>query len=267
LVNALFFDVEFIKKDPKADGIFTVMIDDDTIATIRESELGEGVHTQQYTFPLKVESESHELTFRLVPTTKAKSNLSLKNVRTGLVADALSEEEYKTVAWLQNLPPTGQVVKLGAGGTAEPVSTVDSSEETYEINNLSSFPSLQSETGEVVVGGNTITLDASDGPAWVSINYHSDKPFDAFRFYLDFPKSDEGSEGLLSVYINDQEYRQFDERYALPNYEEFIAFYGDQFPDDFTITFRLDSYTSVPSKVVISDIKRSLTEIIETPIE
>lgn len=80
-VNFLKFSLQFTS-DPGAKGILTVSFDGDTVATIREEETEKGV--QEMLLPIETKSQGeYELAFRLVPTTKNKSAIALKDTRLG----------------------------------------------------------------------------------------------------------------------------------------------------------------------------------------
>ncbi len=80
-VNFLKFSLQFTS-DPGAKGILTISFDGDTVATIKEEETSEEV--QEILLPIENKSQGeYELAFRLVPTTKNKSAIALKDAQVG----------------------------------------------------------------------------------------------------------------------------------------------------------------------------------------
>ncbi|XAL99832.1 lectin-like protein [Phycisphaeraceae bacterium D3-23] len=177
--------------------------------------------------------------------------------------------EYGTFVDGIELVQGGSVALVGDVGPTLPPISFNSS----QALSLESLPSYLSSTDLIEFDGATTTLRTdsstrSDIPVWITSLVTLDGNFDSLFFTTDFT-SLEGAEGLLSVYLDGTLLGTVDERIAFEDgYEYFFGLPIATAAGEYELAFRLDSFSTVDSEVVISDIYfASLFDLIEGDLD
>lgn len=222
------FEYEF-HSPPGADGVATIRFDDEVIATLRESETPAGLQQATFEFPRR-EPGNYRLRVETVPYTDASSEFRLSNFRFGY-------HTYDTNAQIEQEEPNPSVRSLA--------------EFTYNQDHS------KSETGIVAYTGNDVELRTTDGPAWIYIPIQTDDWIIGMSADVDFV-SQGVAEGLMAVYIDSRALGgNVDERHSInssDNGRPRAWYIAPLEPGTYTLAFRLDAHTEVPSAITIKNI-------------
>jgi len=115
-----------------------------------------------------------------------------------------------------------------------------------------------SDTGMVTITGTSFSL-LTGSPVWLSANIEVANPINLIRFEAEFTI---GSEGLLSIFWADELLGRIDGRYVLEGMQEYVFELPDTSdPGTYTIVFRVDPYSEVPSEVLICNVSTAYAYI------
>jgi len=144
--------------------------------------------------------------------------------------------------------PLGQTVVLGGPGTGTP----ENLERHDAPLDFSALATCTGESGAVTIAGTSFTL-TTGSPVWMSSLLTVTEAVNELMFNADFV--DNGAEGLLAVYWNDQYVGQVDQRYVLDGSQQYSFFLSQVFdPGVYSLAFRLDPYTDVQASVLIDSV-------------
>lgn len=223
------FEYEFHSEEG-AHGIVTIEFDGEVIATIDEAEVASGLQKAEFDFPTR-QPGKYTLRIQTVPYTDVSSEFKISNFRFGYY-------------------------------TATTNSSPQQEEPNPSVRPLMEFTYNQdyspSETGIVSFVNSDIELRTTDGPAWIYIPIKTNDWVVGLNADVDFT-SEGAAEGLMAVYIDSEPIGgNIDERYHI-NFAENgrpDAWYtGPLEPGTYTLAFRLDAHTEVPSAIIIKNIK------------
>ncbi len=110
-VNLLSFDANFTSSGTGAAGLLSVLWDSDTIGTLDERTIGQGVAHYAYHFTATESNSTHVLSFRLDPFTNVQSTIVISNVvlsQQGVVQPFTLSTTTNTVNGLHVWQLTGQ---------------------------------------------------------------------------------------------------------------------------------------------------------------
>jgi len=126
---------------------------------------------------------------------------------------------------------------------------------------FTSLPAAVSSTGIVQTVGSTLTLQ-TESPAWYMAGLTATEPINFLTADIEFT-SDPRAEGLLAVYFDNHVVGLIDERFVLDGVQPYEFYLGEAGVGLHTLGFRLDSFTDVASRVVISNVTTGLTVVPE----
>ncbi len=117
----------------------------------------------------------------------------------------------------------------------------------------SSAPQLVSETGTVDTSGGDLRMDTGSS-VWISSLITVTDWADVLFFEGEFA-SDPGAEGLLQVYWDGELIAMLDERESLEGSQDYLlALPGTYEAGVYSLSFRLDPHTAIPSSMVIDNV-------------
>ncbi len=119
--------------------------------------------------------------------------------------------------------------------------------------NITSSTTINSSTGTVDVNNTRITMGTSS-PVWTMIQLDVNEPVNFVSFDANFT-SEPNAEGLLAVYWGEEHLGNVDERYVLDGMREYSFELPQVYqPGTYVIKFRVDSFSLVPTTVIIDNI-------------
>lgn len=118
-----------------------------------------------------------------------------------------------------------------------------------------------SSTGIVQASDSTLTLQTGS-PAWYMAGLTVPEPINFMTCDIEFTSSP-GAEGLLAVYFDNRVIGLIDERFAIDGIQPYQFYLGEAEAGLHILGFRLDSFTDVASRVVISNVTTGLVVVPE----
>jgi hypothetical protein len=113
---------------------------------------------------------------------------------------------------------------------------------------------VKSNTGEVEIHPDGLVEMVTGSPVWMTTIVQTEELTNLLAFEASFV-SEEGAEGILQVFWGEDLVATLDERLSGDGMEEYMFALPDTFdPGAYTLSFRLDSFTDVPSDILIGHI-------------
>lgn len=122
---------------------------------------------------------------------------------------------------------------------------------------------IMSETGIAEITANSVILETGS-PAWLLQTIDVSHPASFLTFDLDFT-SESGSQGLLSVFLDNQLIGKIDERFVLEDVQVQHLSFSEIRPGPHTLAFRLDPFTEIQSKAKIDNVMLGSIRVIPEP--
>jgi hypothetical protein len=127
----------------------------------------------------------------------------------------------------------------------------------FTLSGSSSQPAPQADTkpgGPIVPNDGPTPKDADGGPAWLAVGLPITNAVDFVQFDAGFTSTN-GAEGLMTVYWNTNQIGLVDERMASSGLQTYrFALPGTVTNGLYTLSFRLDAFTSTTSSVTVTNV-------------
>jgi hypothetical protein len=146
-------------------------------------------------------------------------------------------------------PKGNDPVSLLGGSGIKVADTTERYDSPLDFSKTSNFTS---STGTVDVSADSFSM-ATGSPVSFSSLVAVSLPVNMLLFNADFV--DNGAEGLLSVFWDNEYLGQIDQRYVLDGSQEYSLLFSEDYdPGTYSLTFCLAPYTDIQSTVVISNV-------------
>ena len=147
--------------------------------------------------------------------------------------------------------PVGNEPTVLGGGTAGPANLPKVVQNP--VMNVAIQSNVTSETGTVNIMGSRFSM-LTGSPVWMTTLVETDGPVNFLTFEAEFT-SQEGAEGLLSIFWNSELIGTIDERYVLEENREYTLFLPKDFETgNHVLSFRLDPFTETASSILIDNV-------------
>jgi len=168
---------------------------------------------------------------------------------------------YEGGNWDPNQYAKGQVTILGVGQPSKPIE--------YVVQWAGQYLDLQagmyvvSPTGVVQFSPNGLSMQ-TDSPVWLIAEIDIEGEVDLLRFDLEFTSA-AGAEGLLAVYFDDYSLGKVEERFVPNGIQQLVFELDDPLPGSHALSLRLDSFSDVPSSILISSLEWGSVQVVPEP--